>query len=148
MRHDTFMRPSDAGEAGKDSVKSTFTIGDLAREFGVTLRTLRFYEDKGLLSPKRDGTTRLFSRRDRARLKLILMGKRVGFTLGDIREMLDLYELRDGQTTQLQVSLKKFREQIETLEQQKKDIDQAIGDLTRTCDIVEGMLKEREAKAG
>lgn len=126
--------------------KETYTIGELAREFGVTLRALRFYEDRGLLTPKRRGQTRLFSRRDRARLKLVLMGKRVGFSLGEIREMLNLYDLKDGQVTQLQVALEKFREQIRSLEQQRADIDQAIADLNRTCDVVSGMLKERRKR--
>jgi DNA-binding transcriptional MerR regulator len=123
----------------------TFTIGDLAREFGVTLRTLRFYEDKGLLSPKRHGTSRIYNRRDRARLKLALMGKKVGFSLVEIKEMLDLYDLKDGQATQLRVSLERFESQISLLRQQKQDIEQEIEELTRTMDIVAGMLKEREA---
>lgn len=121
-----------------------FTIGDLAREFGVTLRTLRFYEDKQLLNPKRQGTSRLYSRRDRARLKLILLGKKVGFPLTEIRTMLDLYDLKDGQVTQLKVSLAKFAAQIEALQQQKRDIEQAIEELTRTREIVAGMLRDRE----
>ncbi len=118
-----------------------FTISDLSSEFTVTTRTLRFYETRGLLDPKRRGQTRLYSRRDRARLKLILQGKRVGFSLNEIKEMLDLYDLKDGQTTQLQVSLKRFKERISDLEQQKQDIEEAITDLHRTCKIVEGMLK-------
>jgi len=118
-----------------------FTISDLSSEFAVTTRTLRFYETRGLLDPKRRGQTRLYSRRDRARLKLILQGKRVGFSLGEIKEMLDLYDLKDGQTTQLQVSLKRFKERINDLQVQKKDIEEAIKDLSRTCEIVEGMLK-------
>ena len=81
--------------------RNVFTIGDLAREFDVTLRALRFYEDKGLLTPRRQGLQRLYDRRDRKRLKLILMGKRVGFSLGEIREMLDLYETPNGQVKQL-----------------------------------------------
>lgn len=123
----------------------TFTIGDLAREFGVTLRTLRFYEDKGLLTPKRHGTSRIYNRRDRARLKLALMGKKVGFSLVEIKEMLDLYDLKDGQVTQLKVSLDRFESQIDLLKQQKQDIEQAIEELTRTMNVVTGMLKEREA---
>jgi DNA-binding transcriptional MerR regulator len=123
----------------------TYTIGDLSREFGVTLRTLRFYEDKGLLSPKRHGTSRIYNRRDRARLKLALMGKKVGFSIAEIREMLDLYDLKDGQATQLRVSLERFESQISHLKQQKQDIEQAIDELTRTMDVVTGMLKEREA---
>ncbi len=123
-----------------------YTIGDLSREFGVTLRTLRFYEDKGLLNPKRQGMTRLYNRRDRARLKLVLMGKKVGFSLVEIKEMLDLYDLKDGQETQLKVALEKFQNQIDVLKQQKFDIEQAISELTQTMDVVSGMLEERKAK--
>ncbi len=126
------------------SNKNKFTIGDLAKEFGVTLRTLRFYEDKGLINPKRDGVNRVYTRRDRARLKLVLMGKRVGFSLTAIRDMLDLYDLRDGQVTQLRVALSRFNEQIDLLEQQRRDIDQAIEELGRTVEIVGGMLKAKE----
>ena len=130
---------------GRDESKVTsFTIGDLAREFGVTLRTLRFYEDKGLLHPRREGANRIYGRRDRARLKLVLMGKRVGFSLIEIREMLDLYDLRDGHTAQLQLALSKFQEQIALLELQKRDIEQAIDELKRTVEIVSGMLKARD----
>ena len=123
-----------------------FTIGDLAKEFDVSLRTLRFYEDKNLIHPRRDGVTRIYSRRDRARLKLVIMGKRVGFSLKEIKEMLDLYDLKDGQSTQLKVSLKRFNEQIALLEKQKQDVEQAIGELSQTVMIVEGMLVEKENK--
>lgn len=126
-------------------MKNTFTIGDLAREFGVTLRTLRFYEDKELLNPQRQGQNRLYSRRDRARLKLVLMGKKVGFSLTAIKEMLDLYDLKDGQATQLRVALKRFEGQIEHLRRQKQDIEQAIGELTRTTHVIAGLLSAREA---
>ena len=126
-------------------MKTSFTIGDLSREFGVTLRTLRFYEDKQLLNPKRQGLNRLYSRRDRARLKLVLMGKKVGFSLTEIKEMLDLYDLKDGQVTQLKVALEKFGRQIALLRQQKQDIEQAIDELTRTMEVVSGMLRDREA---
>ncbi|WP_299811515.1 MerR family DNA-binding transcriptional regulator [uncultured Roseibium sp.] len=137
----------DVVSAADDSTKKThFTIGDLAREFDCTLRTLRFYEDRGLLNPKRDGLNRIYNRRDRARLKLVLMGKRVGFSLSEIRDMLDLYDLRDGQVTQLRVALSKFSEQIAVLEDQRKDIEQAIEELSRTVEIVSGMLKHKEAE--
>ena len=129
-------------------MKTTFTIGDLSREFGVTLRTLRFYEDRQLLNPERKGPNRLYSRRDRARLKLVLMGKKVGFSLTDIRDMLDLYDLKDGQVTQLKVALDKFTRQITLLRQQKQDVEQAIDELTRTMDVVSGMLRNREASGG
>ncbi|SHL53596.1 MerR family transcriptional regulator [Roseibium suaedae] len=125
--------------------KIQFTIGDLAKEFKCTLRTLRFYEDKGLLNPKRDGLNRVYTRRDRARLKLVLMGKRVGFSLTEIRDMLDLYDLRDGQVTQLRVALSRFSDQIAVLEEQRRDIEQAIEELSRTVEIVSGMLKHKEA---
>ncbi len=125
-----------------------FTIGDLAREFGVTLRTLRFYEDKGLLTPRRQGAQRLYGRRDRARLKLILMGKKVGFSLDEIREMMSLYDLKDGQVTQLRVALKKFGDQIAVLTDQKQAIEQAIDELSQTMTVVEGMLRDREADEG
>ncbi len=135
----------DAVSAQDDTKKLTFTIGDLSKEFGITLRTLRFYEDKGLLNPRREGLNRIYTKRDRARLKLVLMGKRVGFSLDEIRNMLDLYDLRDGQVTQLRVALTKFNEQIDVLVNQKNDIEQAIGELQRTVDIVSGMLKEKES---
>jgi DNA-binding transcriptional MerR regulator len=122
-------------------MQTTFTIGDLAKEFGVTLRTLRFYEDKHLLKPRREGQSRLYSRRDRARLKLVLLGKRVGFSLDEIKEMLALYELRDGDTLQLRTALRRFSEQIEMLERQKAAVEQAIEELRRTMSIVTGMLR-------
>lgn len=130
-----------------DGAKTVYSIGDLAREFGVTLRTLRFYEDRGLIHPRRRGTTRLYGRRDRARLKLVLMGKRVGFSLEEIKSMLNLYDLRDGQVTQMRVALDKFREQIAHLETQKRDIEQAIEELQRTVEIVSGILREKESRA-
>jgi len=138
----------DEAEGGPaDTKASLFTIGDLAREFGVTLRTLRFYEDKGLLSPRREGLNRLYSRRDRGRLKLVLMGKKVGFSLSEIKEMLDLYDLKDGQALQMRVALKKFQEQIGVLERQKQDIEQALEELRRTVDVVSGLLRQKEAGA-
>lgn len=136
---------ADGDDTGRSNL---FTIGDLAREFGVTLRTLRFYEDKDLITPQRDGLNRLYTRRDRARLKLVLMGKRVGFSLNEIKDMLDLYDLRDGQVMQLKVALGKFNEQISLLERQKKDIEQALTELRRTVSVVGGLLKEKEQAAG
>lgn len=129
-------------------VETSFTIGQLAKEFDVTLRTLRFYEDRGLINPKREGTTRIYSRRDRARLKLVLMGKKVGFSLTEIREMLDLYDLKDGQVVQLRVALSRFQEQVDVLKEQKHDIEQAMEELERTMDVVSGMLREREQGEG
>ncbi|MBZ0215911.1 MAG: MerR family DNA-binding transcriptional regulator [Fimbriimonadaceae bacterium] len=133
--------------AGSGKTQSVYTIGEVARKFDVTHRALRFYEDRGLLTPKRDGQNRLYSRRDVARLKLVLMGKRVGFSLTEIREMLNLYDLRDGQVTQLRVALGKFEQQISVLEQQQRDVQEALTDLRRTREIVAGMLVEKEKKA-
>lgn len=124
----------------------TYSITELCREFNVTPRTLRFYEQKGLLSPARRGWTRIFNYRDRARLMLILRGKRVGFSLEEIKEMLDLYQLRDGQVTQLTVAATKLRERLEALRNQRVEIEEAIVDLERTCEIVDGMLKEKDIK--
>ena len=132
----------------EDTTENSFSIGQLAREFRVTLRTLRFYEDRGLVSPRRDGTTRIYSRRDRARLKLVLMGKKVGFSLTEIREMLDLYDLKDGQIVQLRVALKRFQEQVDVLKDQRSDIEQAIEELECTVDVVAGMLREKETASG
>ncbi len=129
-----------------DKRAAVFSIGDLAREFNVTLRTLRFYEDKGLLFPSRNGLTRIYSRRDRARLKLILMGKRVGFSLNKIKEILDLYDLQDGQVTQLRVALTTFKEQIDHLQTQKSDIEWAIAELKSASEAAAIMLKQRESE--
>ncbi len=130
----------------KNDTKNNFTIRELAREFDITSRTLRFYESIGLVSPKRKGQSRIYNRRDRARLKLVLQGKRVGFALAEIKEMLDLYDLRDGQKTQLNFSLDKFQQRIQALQTQKTDIEQAITDLERTCDIVRGLLENSDSK--
>lgn len=123
--------------------KTSYSIGDLSKEFAVTPRTLRFYEDMQLLSPRREGMRRLYSRRDRARLKLALLGKKVGFSLNEIKEMLDLYDLKDGQVTQLRVALDRFAGQIAVLERQRRDIDQAIDELTRTTMVISGILASR-----
>ncbi|MBN8919277.1 MAG: MerR family DNA-binding transcriptional regulator [Rhizobiales bacterium] len=125
-----------------------FTIRELTREFSVSARTLRFYEEKGLLNPLRRGQDRLYSRRDRARLGYILMGKSVGFSLEEIREMLDLYDLGDRQVTQLRVAHDKFGERIARLTQQREDVDRAIAELTHMRKIIEGMLASRERAGG
>ena len=102
---------------------ATYTIGDLAREFEVTTRTIRHYEHEGLLNPTRQGTARIFSARDRVRLKLALRGKRLGFTLQEIRELFDLYDLSKDEHHQLEVFLAKLERQRALLEQQREDID-------------------------
>jgi DNA-binding transcriptional MerR regulator len=107
----------------------SWTISELSVEFGITPRAIRFYEDESLIKPARVGQSRVYSARDRARLSLILRGKRVGFSLTEIREMLDLYDMNDGQSTQLQYSIRKFSERINALERQHADIDQALEEL-------------------
>ncbi len=120
--------------------QKSYSIGELSKEFGVTPRAIRFYEDKGLIRPARDGMNRVFSNRERARLKMILQGKRVGLALGDIREILDLYDLGDGQRRQMQTSLVKFRDHLEHLEAQRADIEGAIDELTRGITWLEEQL--------
>ena len=107
----------------------TFTIRQLCQEFGATARALRFYEDRGLLAPARDGLNRVYGPRDRARLGLIMQGKRLGFSLSDLRELLDLYDEQDGGAAQMAASLPKFRERIAALHLQRDDIDRALATL-------------------
>lgn len=102
----------------------TYTISQLAREFAVTPRALRFYEDKGLLTPRRVGLSRIYSHRDRAKLQLILRGKRVGLPLIEIKEILDLYKV--DQRAQAQIALKRFKARVIALESQREDIAAAI----------------------
>src|SRR5438270_918801 len=125
-----------------------FSIRDLAKEFGVSARTLRFYEEKGLLDPVRKGQERLYSRRDRARLRYVLMGRNVGFSLEEVREMLDLYDLGDGRRTQLQVALAKFQERAAQLEEQRAEIDRAIAELARASLQIQAMLATRANDEG
>ena len=105
------------------------TISDMCTAFGVTPRTLRFYEAKELLSPVREGTRRLFTRRDRARLTLILRGKRFGFSLEDIRQLLDLYDRDGSQETQLTRTYDVARARLAQMEQQRTELDEAIAEL-------------------
>ena len=125
-----------------------YRIGDMASEFDVTLRTLRFYEDKGLLSPKREGSTRLYSRRDRTRLQLILLGRKVGFTLRDVKQMIDLYDPKGSNAKQLRVTLEKSEKQMNRLVKQREALEEAIGDLGQLIDNVRGRLSTRQAANG
>jgi DNA-binding transcriptional MerR regulator len=120
----------------------TYTIRQLCLEFKCTPRALRFYEDKGLLSPARDGMNRVYSYKDRARLQLILRGKRVGLSLAEIGEILDLYEADESGVQQAAKSLRKFRERIVALESQKRDIDAAIAQLNQGIAAMEKRLAE------
>lgn len=123
----------------------TFTISQLAREFDVTPRALRFYEDKGLLTPRREGMNRVYSHRDRARLQLILRGKRVGLSLIEIKEILDLYKI--DQRAQAQTALKRFKARIVALEAQREDIDAAVEALHEGVRRMETFLAKPAAPA-
>ncbi len=126
--------------AAADGVEPVFTITDLAREFAVTSRTLRFYEDEGLLHPLRRGTTRLYSRGDRARLAWILRGRAVGFSLADIRDLLDMYAPGKARRPQLEAALGKSRERISALMDQRAAIDATIAELEHFCRTIEQKL--------
>jgi DNA-binding transcriptional MerR regulator len=123
----------------------TYSISELAREFKVTPRALRFYEDKGLLTPRRDGLNRVYLSRDRARLILILQGKRVGLSLVEIKEILDLYHADEHHRLQNQVALKKFKQRLVALEAQRVDIEGAIEGLKKGIARLEAILTEPEA---
>jgi DNA-binding transcriptional MerR regulator len=116
------------------------TIREMCDSFGVTPRTLRYYEQIELLSPLRDGNRRLYARRERARLKLILQGKRFGFKLEDIRKLLELYELGDQQRTQLRRTLEIAAERLRDLERRRDDLNDAIVELRDQMGTVERLL--------
>ncbi|MGO4387448.1 MerR family DNA-binding transcriptional regulator [Microvirga sp. 2YAF29] len=124
MDHSAGGTADDTAEGAK-----SYTIGDLAREFSVTLRTLRFYEDRGLLSPRRDGTARIYDARDRERLSVILKGKQLGFTLTEIRAMVAEELSGSGPAMNLKLSLDQVEDQIRHLEQQKSEIEEALAEL-------------------
>ncbi|RMH44658.1 MAG: MerR family DNA-binding transcriptional regulator [Alphaproteobacteria bacterium] len=125
------------------------TIREMCEAFDVTPRTLRFYESKELISPIREGQKRLYTRRDRARLKLILRGKRFGFTLEEIRQLLDLYDLGDSQATQLARTYEVARKHLAEMEAQRDELDAAIADLRAQIEWGEQMLRSmnQEKKA-
>ncbi|MFQ5993793.1 MAG: MerR family DNA-binding transcriptional regulator [Acidiferrobacterales bacterium] len=120
----------------------TYTIRQLAQEFDVTTRTIRFYEDQGLLSPARNGQARVYSARDRVRLKLVVRGKRLGFSLTEISEMLDMYDAETGEVGQLQHFLAKIDERRALLSQQQRDIEVTLKELHD----IEAQCKGRLAK--
>lgn len=116
--------------------KSHYSIGEMCDEFDVTGRALRFYEDEALIAPERRGTQRLYTDRDRARLAWILRGKRVGLSLADIKELLDLYDVGDNRRTQRLKTIERCQEQVDRLKRQRIDIEATIKELEGFIDLV------------
>ena len=127
-------------EKDPNASMTSFKIRDLAHEFGVTLRSLRFYEDRGLLSPQRRGVTRLYSRRDRARLRLVLVAKVLGFSLTEAKQIIEVYDQPDGKRRQMELALSRFREQRKELMEQKQEIDEALSAMDVSTALVNHRL--------
>lgn len=126
---------------------NAFSITDLADAFGITTRSLRFYEDHDLLRPERRGQTRVYTRADFARLAWVLRGKRLGFALAEIKEILDLYDVGDGRAAQRAKTLEKCRERLSSLEAQRQDIVSMIDELQQFCITVEATVPPVKIKA-
>jgi len=122
--------------------KSHFSIGEMCDEFGITARALRFYEDEALIAPERRGTQRLYTDRDRARVAWILRGKRVGLSLTDIKELLDLYDIGDGRRTQRLKTIERCQQKVDALQRQRIDIDATIDELTNFIAVVTAQTQE------
>ena len=143
----THVWAAEPSEDDRSTGKAAFTIGELSREFGVTLRALRFYENKGLISPRRDGLARLYSPGDRTRLALILKGKKLGFTLGEIRQMIAAEE-GEADTKTLALSREKCLEQIELLQKQKAELEEGLNELLRIYSQLSGKIVEKDRRTG
>jgi DNA-binding transcriptional MerR regulator len=134
-------------EVNQDSDRSEgYGIGELASEFGVTSRALRLYEEEKLLNPERVGTKRLYNERDRVRLRLILRGKRLGWSLAEIRESFELYDSSHGEEAQLELLLAKVEERRQLLETQKADIEKSLEDIERISSNAERALERIRAE--
>ena len=119
----------------------TYTISELAKEFGVTTRTMRFYEEKGLINPRREGQKRLYSSADRVRIKLILRGKRIGMSLAECVEVIDMYDPKHNNADQLHSLINKVQSRSELLQQQKRDIDEMLTGLKEVQALCERALE-------
>lgn len=133
------MREKSLSSSEFESGSGEFSISELAKEFDVTTRAIRFYEDEKLLMPGRVGRQRIYSARDRVRLKLILRGKRLGFSLSEVREIIDMYDLDSGEAGQLRYFLERIRQRRKTLEQQRHDIELTLQEL----DLIESQCQGR-----
>jgi DNA-binding transcriptional MerR regulator len=116
-------------EAAQDLESQSWSITELATEFDVTLRTIRFYEDLGLITPTRRGTQRVFASRDRVRLRLILRGRRLGMSLDEIRTIIDMYDAEPGEVGQLHYLLDQLAGRRADLEQRRQDIEESLAEL-------------------
>ncbi|HKJ52371.1 MAG TPA: MerR family DNA-binding transcriptional regulator [Gammaproteobacteria bacterium] len=123
----------------------TYSIGELAEEFGITSRALRLYEEEGLLDPLRDGTRRIYNERNRVRLRLILRGKRLGWSLAEIRESFDLYDSDQGEEAQLESMLEKLAQRRELLLAQKRDVEHALEEVERLAEDADAALRDIQA---
>ncbi len=126
-------------------MERTYSISDLAREFDVTPRTIRHYEDEGLLAPARSGQQRIYTARDRTRLALVLRGKRLGFSLAEAREIIDLYAAPQGEVGQLEALLEKLDEKRAILEDKRRDLESAINNMDRYAERCRERLTELQA---
>ena len=133
----------DRPDAGQ---RETYSISDLTAEFGLTARALRFYEEEGLVSPSRAGLARVYSLRDRARLAWIVRAKNVGFSLSEIRELIDLYDLGDGRAEQKRMAIMRCREKVEQLTHQRADLDAAIAELSGFIAQMEKLERPKQAR--
>jgi len=125
--------------------QSTWTISELAKEFGITPRTIRFYEDQGIVSPSREGRNRVYSPRDRTRLKLALRGKRMGFQLSEILDLINMYDAAPHNTAaQLQHYVEMLEEHRATLEQQRKDLEQTLRDIEEQLQHCRTLLLQQD----
>nr|WP_325099708.1 MerR family DNA-binding transcriptional regulator [Aquamicrobium zhengzhouense] len=138
------MMPASESLASASEVSDNYIrIGDMANLFGVTLRTLRFYEDKGLISPKREGNTRLYSRRDISRLNLIMLGRKVGFSLREVKQIMDLYDPEGRNIKQLRTLVDKSERQMVKLEKQRESVEEAMRDLQNAMNDWKAVLATR-----
>ena len=125
---------------------TTFAISDLAREFGITPRTIRFWEDQGILAPEREGSKRVFTRRDRARLKMALRGKRLGLSLAEIKDLIGMYASTEDETPQLLECLRVMSKRREALEQQREDIEAMLAEISLFEQQCQQELVRRESR--
>ena len=142
MDHDTGGLPGDAAVGAVSSDDARYTITELTREFDVSTRTLRFYEDEGLIAPERRGRTRLYRPADRALLAHVLRGKRLGFSIAEIREIVDMYREPPGEAGQLDLLMARVNEKREALEQKRRDIEKTLEGLG---DVEAAVNRRREA---